>query len=222
MADNSSKLWLQKTQNDQAINRALQAIEQSGRALPCRVVQVDGSIVTVAFEVDASPWTLPQVTIPKAESQWIRVPTQVGDLGLTIPSDVHVGGVSGLGGGVPKMARDGTLSALLFVPCAAKSFPGVNTNAAYIAGPEGAVIQTQDGTSKIVVNESGITLTFGSISVVLDSSGIHQHGAVTGDSTATYDGEGTFAGGHTVSQHDHNVVGVQPGSATITSQKPTG
>lgn len=221
MADNSSKLWLQKTQNEQAISRALQAIEQSGRALPCRVVAVNGSIVTVAFEVDASPSSLPQVTIPKGESPWIRMPTQVGDFGVTMPADTHLGGVSGLGGGVPKLAKDGTLSALVFVPISNKNSPPIDQNAAQISGPNGAIIQTQDGTAKIVVNKSGITLTFGSISIVLDSAGIHQHGAVTGDNTATYSGEGTF-NGHTVTQHTHPVSGVAAGSATVTSQKPTG
>lgn len=222
MADNASKLWFQQTQNQQAISRALQAIEQSGRALPCRVVQVSGAIVTVAFEVDATPWTLPQVTIPKAESPWVRMPTQVGDLGVTVPSDTHLGGVSGLGGGVPKIARDGTLSALVFLPVSNKNSPPDDPNAAQIMGPNGAIIRTSDSHTKIVANENSITLSVGSNSVVIDGSGIHFHGAVDGNSTATFTGEGTFNGGHTVSKHTHPVSGVQTGSSTVTSQQPTG
>ena len=187
MADNFTKLWLQKTGNQQAVARAEQALQSMGRALPCRVVSVSGSIVTVAFEVDSTPWTLPNITIPKAESQWIRTPTQVGDFGITVPSDVYLGGVSGLGGGVATMANPGNLSALVFVPIANKAFSSVNTNAAYIAGPEGAVIQTQDGSSSITVNESGITMKFGGKTVVLDGTGFtidgilfdtHVHGGV--------------------------------------------
>ncbi|HQT24966.1 MAG TPA: hypothetical protein PLK99_00005 [Burkholderiales bacterium] len=52
MADNYSKLWIQSTVNRNAISRARQAIENSGNALPCRVSAVNGSIVTVAFEVE--------------------------------------------------------------------------------------------------------------------------------------------------------------------------
>ncbi|MDR3445986.1 hypothetical protein [Dyella sp.] len=218
MANNFSKLWIQKTQNDLAIKRAGQAIQSTGRALPCRVVAVNGSIVTVAFEVDSATWPLPQITIPKAESQWIRTPTQVGDFGVTVPADVYLGGVSGLGGGTANFAQRGNLSALQFMPIASKNFSSVDPNAAYISGPNGAVIQTQDGTAKIVANESSITLTFGSTVVTIDGSGIHFTGAVTGNSTATFTGEGTFNGSHTVSAHTHG--GVQPGGGT--TAPPTG
>lgn len=171
MGNNYLKNWLQKTQNQQAINRALQVMQTKGYALPCRVVSVSGSIVTVAFEVQNDTLTLPQVTIPKAESQWIRSPTQVGEFGVTVPADAYLGGISGLGGGTANMTRRGNLSSLVYVPCASKSYSPVDTNAAYIAGPRGVVIQTQDGTSSIIVSESGITLTFGSKIVTLNSSG---------------------------------------------------
>ena len=172
MNDYSSKLWLQKDLNRIGVQRAQQAIRQLGRALPCRVVAVNGSFVTVAFEVNAAPQTLPQITIPKAESPWIRVPTQIGDYGITVPADVAVASVSGQGTTPPTWAQQGNLSALLFLPIASKSFSSVNPNAAYIAGPQGAVIQTQDGTSSITVNESGITLSFGGKTVVLNSTGL--------------------------------------------------
>src|ERR1700761_5731268 len=116
MASNFAKLWFQKDQNQSAINRAKQTIANTGKALPCRVVAVNGAIVTVAFEVDTAPYTLPQITIPKAESPWIRMPTQVGDLGVTVPADAYLGAVSGLGGGVAKLFGRGNLSSLVFLP----------------------------------------------------------------------------------------------------------
>lgn len=222
MDSNFSKLWLQKSQNEGAIKRARLAIENEGRALPCRVVAVDGAMVTVAFEVDSAPLTLPQVTIPKAESNWIRMPTQIGDFGVTMPADAYLGGVSGLGGGTANMARRGNLSALVFVPISNKAAPPDNVNAAQVMGPEGVILRTKDNACSLVLNESGVTITLGGIKLVIDSSGFHFHGAVTGDGTATFDGEGTFNGGHTVSAHHHPVTGVQPGSATINSQPPTG
>lgn len=222
MAGNAAKLWLQKLQNQNAINRALQVIENKGDALPCRVVAVNGSLVTVAFEVDASPWTLPQITIPKAESRWIRVPTQVGDFGVTIPADVYLGGISGQGGGTAQMVRQGNMTSLLFVPCASKSFPSVNTNQAYVSGPQGVLLETEDHKSSIQLNESGITLTFNGQTITFNASGFTSNVAVQVNSTVTATGEGTFNGGHTVSQHEHPVTGIQTGSGTVTSQKPTG
>lgn len=155
MSDNASRLWIQDTLNQVAIKQAAAAIERTGNALPCRVTKVSGSIVTVAFEVNAAPWTLPPVTLPKAESQWIRSPTQVGDFGLTIPADVYLGGISGLGGGVANTTRRGNLTALVWLPVGNVNFSAVNTNAAYVSGPAGAVIQDQGGNTILTINNSG-------------------------------------------------------------------
>jgi hypothetical protein len=173
MAENYAKLWVQKSANQLAINRAQQAILNLGRALPCRVVKVSGAIVTVAFEVNAAPFTLPNITIPKAESNWIRMPTQVGDFGMTMPADAYLGGVSGLGGGVATLTRPGNLSALQFVPVSNSESPPIDQNAAQVQGPNGAIIQTTTGTaSSVVTNQEGTTITFGAVSLVVNASGV--------------------------------------------------
>lgn len=192
MSDYSDQLWLQGTVNRVAIGRVAEAIGRLGKALPCRVTAVSGSIVTVAFEV-TSPWTLPPVTIPKAEGPWIRSPTQVGDLGLTVPADVYLGGVSGLGGGVADMTRRAPLAALVWVPVANVAFPAVNINAAFVSGPAGAVIQTQDGTAKITVAETGITIAFGSKTWTFNAAGM------------------TWSDGYVAETHYHD--GVQTGGS---------
>jgi hypothetical protein len=185
MADNFSKLWLQKSQNQLAINRAAQEIQKQGRALPCRVTAVTGSIVTVEFEMDTSPWTLPPVTIPKAESNWVRMPTQVGDFGYTAPADVYLGGISGLGKGIARFIRRGNLSNLVFTPVSNANSPPIDPNAAQVQGPNGAIIRTTAGTtSSIVTNASGTTITFGTTTFVVNESGI----------TLTVDGQ-TFTWG---------------------------
>ena len=172
MADNYRKLWLQSNLNLIASNRALEHIMSTGRALPCRVVKVSGSIVTVAFEVTSDNQTLPQVQMPKAESQWIRVPTQVGDFGVTVPADTYLGGISGLGGGVAQLSQQqGNLSTLLFVPCASVNFSAVNINAAYIAGPQGAVIQSSGGGAILNVGTNSVTITVGSKTWMFTSAG---------------------------------------------------
>lgn len=173
MSDDHSKLWFQRNLNQTAITRAEQAIKSLGRALPCRVTKVSGAIVTVEFEVDTAPWTLEPITIPKAESNWIRMPTQVGDTGVTAPSDLYLGGISGLGGGRADMRKRGNLSTLYFVPISNASSGPIDPNAAQIQGPNGAIIRTTSGTtSSIVTNDQGTTITFGTTTFVLNATGI--------------------------------------------------
>ena len=205
--DNYDKLWLQDGLNRVAVTRALQAIENTGYCLPCRVVSVQGAIVTVAFEVNAD--ALPQVTIPKAESPWIRMPTQVGDFGLAVPATVSLGAISGLGTGTPDLARTGNLSALLFVPVSSQKSPPSNQNMAYVQGPDGATVQTTTGTaSSAVVNTSGITLTFGSSSLTLNGSEITMN---AGGKTVTLNSTGLTIDGILFDTHVHG--GVTSGSA---------
>lgn len=155
---NAERLWLQDTLNQVAVTRAAEAIQQLGQALPCRVVAVSGSIVTVAFEL-TSPWTLPQITIPKLESAWIRSPTQVGDLGMTVPADVYLGGISGLGGGTADATRRGNLSTLAWLPVSNNGSPPINQTQAQIQGPNGVILQTSDGNVRFDLTETGITFT---------------------------------------------------------------
>ncbi len=173
MAGNYSKLWIQKNLNQVGITRAQEAIENTGMALPCHVTEVNGAIVTVAFDVNAQ-WGLPEIQIPKAESAWIRMPTQVGDLGYTVPADAYLGGVSGLGSGTADARQRGNLSSLVFVPVSNSASPPVDQNAAQIEGPNGAIIQATAGAveSKAVLNQTGTTLTFGTTTFTIDSSGI--------------------------------------------------
>src|SRR6185437_327918 len=181
-----------------------------------------------AFEVTSSI-TLPNITIPKAESNWIRMPTQVGDKGWTVPADAYLGAISGLGGGTPTLSRPHNLAALVFVPVSNKNDPPIDQNAAQIEGPNGAIIQTTEGsnTSSIVTDQNGttvtygnntiainntsITLTAGGSSITINSSGIAFHGAVTGNSTATFTGE-VKGNNVKLSTHDHS--GVTTGSGT--------
>lgn len=173
MSDDHSKLWFQRNLNQTAINAATKAIDSMGQALPCRVTAVNGAIVTVEFQANTAPWTLPPITIPKAESPWVRMPTQVGDKGVTMPSDAYLGGISGLGGGTADLRKRGNLSALVFVPVSNASSGPDDPNAAQLCGPNGAIIRTTTGTtSSIVTNDSGTTITFGTTTFVLNASGI--------------------------------------------------
>lgn len=172
MANNHDKLWVQTRSNQLAIQRAREAIHQLGRALPCRVVAVNGAMVTVAFEVDSTPWTLPQITIPKTESNWIRMPTQVGDLGITKPADVYIGNVSGVTTTIPSInVKPGNLSALVFEPVSNANSPPQDQDAAICQGPNGFVGQTTTGTSSSVTTDTtGTTVDFGGNTIKLDGT----------------------------------------------------
>lgn len=197
MADNYDKLWLQTSLNKLAANRALETINSTGRALPCRVTAVSGSIVTVAFEVDAGVQTLPPVTMPKAESQWIRTPTQVDDYGMTVPADTYLGGISGLGGGVAKLSQKrGNLSTLVFVPVSAKGFgPAPDANKAWVNGPNGAVLSDTAQTASVTVSENLVTIkaggktwTFSAAGFTMDTGIVaetHHHSDPQGGTTGT-------------------------------------
>jgi hypothetical protein len=191
MPDNFQKLWVQKNLNAHAASQAAQAIQATGRALPCQVTAVDGSIVTVTFEV-TGPWTLPDLTLPKAESQWLRAPTQVGDFGMTMPADTFLGGISGLGTGVADLTVDyGNMTTLVFVPVAATSFPAApDPDKAWVNGPGGARLgDTQNGVYIDCDVESGtVTIAAGGQTWTFDATGFtmstgivaetHVHGGV--------------------------------------------
>lgn len=219
MSDDFSKLWLQKNLDQVAVNKAAQAIENLGRALPCRVTAVNGSIVTVAFEVDTSPWVLQPITIPKAESNWLRMPTQVGDKGVTSPSDLYLGGISGLGGGTADMRKRGSMSTLYFLPISNTSSGPIDPNAAQVQGPNGAIIKTTTGiASSVVTNTTGTTITFGSVSLIVNASGVtitigsetFALGPAGATSTLPITAPDVIVPNGSVNNHYHG--GVQPGS----------
>jgi hypothetical protein len=87
-----------------------------GRRYPCTVKEVvSPGIVTINFEVNSAPFTLPQPTIPVVGSEYVRLPIRPGDKGMCIVADVKIGGITGLGSGVPDLTLPGNLAALAFV-----------------------------------------------------------------------------------------------------------
>jgi hypothetical protein len=199
--DYAQKLPLQQSLNELATNRALEAIQRTGRALPCKVTAVNPkslgySIVTVSFDVQGGPWTLPPLTLPKAESQWLRAPTQVGDFGITVPADTFLGGVSGLGNGVADITVDyGNLSTLVWVPIGSTSFGAApDPKKAWVNGPNGAVLSDQQNTVSVTCDNTAaqIIITAGSFSLIVDKA--------TG--TVQIGGSGTTSGDAIVRQSD--------------------
>jgi hypothetical protein len=177
-------------------NRAADAIQRQGKSLPARVdAVVSSGIVTVSFAVNASPFTLPQVTIPIVGSEYVRLPIQVGDTGMVISADARLGGVSGLGGGTPDLTQPGNLTALAFVWLGSTGWSETDDpNALVLYGPNGAVIRTTDGASKITVDAAGTVID--GEQVTINATRIDLNGDV-------------YINGQRYTLHKHS--GVQPG-----------
>lgn len=194
MMDTSQKTPLGRSLNQLAEQRARDAIQQTGKCLPASVVSVSGSIAKVKFEVQGT--TLPEVTIPVASSEYVRLPLQVGDQGLVVSSDAYLGGVSGLGGGTASLQLPANLSALVFIPIGNKGFdPVSDPNRIVLYGPNGAVLRTKDRTVSVTVSETGVTITAGAFAWIFSTNGtfsipnnINLQGSILGPSGGTYAG----------------------------------
>ena len=138
--------------------------------------KVSGQIVTVTFDVQSDVWTLPPVTIPIATDIYDWIPVQVGDAGITMPCDVSIGPISGLGGNQAVLGQTvGNLSSLMFVPVSNLSWtaPGGDVNKRIMQGPNGFLAQSINTVVSVLGDISaGLKLLFNSISLVLNASGI--------------------------------------------------
>ena len=171
------------TVNQVAQRQALDAIQLTGKALPCHIVAVVSSgIVTVAFDVNSTPFTLPQVTVPIEYPEYIRYPIKVGDKGMVFPADARLGYTSGLGGGVPDLTQPSNLAALSFVWLGSTAWSTTDdANAVVVYGPNGVVLRNTAGTSKITISSTGIDIqTTGQITLNGIVWGTHVHSGVSG------------------------------------------
>lgn len=172
-ANNALTLPLDIALNRFGEKKAAQAISFLGKALPCSIVSVseNGTLVTVNFEVNSVPFTLPQITVPKAESRYFRNPLQPGDAGVVMPADVPVAQIAGITTAIPDLTIPGNLgSSLVFYPVSNKNVPMLDPNEVeIIGGPNGILLQTANGTSKIKITSAGIFIQCGSFIVEVTS-----------------------------------------------------
>jgi hypothetical protein len=178
---------------------AADASQLQGQGLPCHVISIACGIVTVAFDVSAGGFTLPQVTCPIAESEYVLLPIQVGDRGFVTSASARLGGVSGLGAGVAPLSKPSNLGGLVFVPIGNKSWTTPDANAVIVQGPNGAVIRTMDGTATVTINHDHIRCDWEGATVTIDTSGITLSSlANTIDGALTINGATTMNGDLTV------------------------
>ena len=229
------------------VQQAIESNQMSdGLQLPCRVVAVDGSIVTVTFEIDNNgEYTFPQVKMPVAQSTYVRLPVQIGDLGLCVSADVRIGGITGLGtkGALAPLVKPFNLSALIFIPVGATDWEAVDPNAVNINAPNGAVIRDTGNNCVITLTPTGVTLVVGSTNISVSGTevaitantialnGVIQLNGPVTQGTSTHGTSASFIGpmsvtndvtaeGKSLATHVHDVHNVQGGSATITTTSP--
>ena len=154
------KIPLALSLNKFAAQKAQDAIQALGRALPCSVTAVNGSIVTVKFEV-ISGFTLPMITVPHSGAEWVRHPTQIGDKGIVIPSVARLNDTNGIGAGKGDLIAPANLSALVFMPVGNAGWtPPDDPNKLELYGKTGVIIKSRDGgTTKIDIVDGGMTVT---------------------------------------------------------------
>jgi hypothetical protein len=191
MTGNAQKTHYAREINKFAEQKALSAIQVTGKALPCHVVAVSGSIVTVRFDIN-SVFTLPDVTCPMSGPEYIRYPIQPGDQGVVLAIDYYLGGISGIGGGVATLTPQANLSALVFVPVSntgantAKNWPPVeNPNAVVIYGPDGVIIRSIDKHSKVTVGKTSVVVTVGTNNLTVDANNTRTSGPLQAGNGAT-------------------------------------
>ena len=222
-------------------NRISGSQQQFGLQLPCKVVAVNGAIVTVNFEVDTdSTFTIPPVTCAIAESTYVRLPVQVGDFGVCIATDTRLGGINGLGKGRAPLTVPMNLGGLIFVPIGNTNWESVDPNAVNINAPNGAVIRDDGNNCVITLTPTGVTIVRGSTQVIINDTGITMygnllvHGSITGDNgfhitggtgatmqitgdisqTGNYTSTGTITNNGKAVGSTHTHGGVQTGSGT--------
>lgn len=164
MTDYSRKLLFQQNLAGIIDNQIASAKQGAGYELPCIVKEIsaDGLFVTVDFAVAQGQFPLPTITIPIAESEYVRLPIQVGTVGVTKKIDVNIQNISGQADGVAGYTNYGNLDAVLcFVPISnSKLFPSnEDINSLWLYGPNGVKIQDLQVSGGTQTSNSSVTLT---------------------------------------------------------------
>ena len=160
IASNVQKTPLARTLNQFTERKVRGIMALTGQSLPASVVAVVSSgIVTIKFELQNIPYTLPNLTCPLFGPEYIRYPIQKGCKGFVVPADAYLGGVSGLGGGTADLKQRGNLSSLVFFPIGNKGWSTTDDpNAVVIYGPDGAIIRDTGKKNILTWSDTGVTM----------------------------------------------------------------
>lgn len=212
---------------EQSVQEGLSGL---GQVYPCTVkeVGVDGegnTVVTVNFEINpvsstGNKITLPPVTMPIAESSYIRLPVQVGDTGIAISASVRIGGITGLGTGLAPLSPASNLGALVFLPVSNVNWDTLDPDAVVINAPNGSIIRTEDGKAIVTVAKDKITVAYGSTTMVVNNSNVTITGNLVVNGSITGNNGFNISGGSGATMNvtgNMNITGNTNQSGTITA-----
>lgn len=176
MTDYSKKLLFSQNLVGVIDNQISEAGQADGWELPCTVKSIsnDGLFVTVDFAISQGQFPIPTITIPIAESEYVRLPIQVGTVGITKKITADITYISGQQDGVSTLNPSGNLNtALCFIPITNKKlFPTTpDKNALWLYGPNGVVIQDEAGNSVVTVSPTQIKMQSGSSYITINKNG---------------------------------------------------
>lgn len=241
MSDIDQKIPFSQSINLFADRKIADALQGYGQSFPCYVTSVDGSIVTVKFDVEVPDGiTLPEVTCPVAGSEYIRYPIQPGCKGYCIPANVSLRKASGLGTGTPDIFEPGNLTALVFFPFGNTSFFAVNGEYLFMYGETGVEITTKNQDCTLTLTSSGIIINLNGGNLIVNNGNTTMNGnltvnglitgtngfaisggtggtmSVTGNisQTGNFQNTGTLTNNGKAVGSTHTHGGVQPGSGT--------
>ena len=139
LSDNSQKLPFAESLAKFGDAKSADTTAMLGKGLPCTVSKVIGpGIVEVNFEVSSSPATLPKVIMPVAKPPYIQYPIQIGDIGVALSADLRLGGLTGLGSGIPNLQdTPANLAAMTFIWLGKTSEEFLNSSAVSLIEPSG-------------------------------------------------------------------------------------
>lgn len=169
-----------------------------GKSWPCTVSRVISSgIVEINFEVNAGPTlTLPKIIVPISYPEYIRYPIQIGDKGRVVASDVRLGGITGLGSGLPVLSQPGNLTGLAFEWLGNVNWtPATDPNSVEIYGPNGVIMRDTGSKTVVTLTPDGITIDLGG-DLTINANG----------NTVTVNDGDVIADGISLKTHTHSGV----------------
>jgi hypothetical protein len=148
------------------------AMQLMGKSLPCHVVSAAGPLITVAFDLAPTVWTLPQITVPLFGPEYVRYPIQPKDKGFVCAVDTPVGFSSGQASTPPDLSQPANLEALYFMPVGNATWQAVDGQSVVLYGPNGVTLRDTNSGALIVLHPTEITITIGECVTTITSDSI--------------------------------------------------
>lgn len=189
------------------------------QSMPATVVSIMGALVKVSIDGNWTPFSIPQVLVPKFESAYGRAPTQIGDKGAIIGINYYIGGQSGQGGGTANLYPRANLTNAIWLPISQKSFGTVDPNAYTLQGSNGVVLRDTTNAASLTLTPTGIAMKIGGVTFTFNAAGITTSGLGT---SMALSGAGLDIEGGTLTNNSVNVGSTHVHNGVMSGGSDTG